>query len=701
MESSSQHLSAEQYLDNYVFNMKQWWTAFVRNRRPKQLALDSENVVLPLALDKIEPAIRKFYWAFLKDGENIEEDSKWPVQCPYNPSAFVRYRFYNEGFSFWDSIFLYCGVWTEDSLDRVNMFIEEHLKKDMLGQNTVTLWKSSMATALCSELGLTAENARYHVSRLPRMRDSRGKLFTTIPWWFRQEMFIKNSCTKQEPCDVSFSSALRHRAYSIRGLHQFNDDVVGIVLGFLGWRDLSHEQACAVLRASCKRFSAVVGCGGTGKTSCVAQTVFECASDTIGVNAVLAPSHCSLKILVDALQHSGEAMTVQKLERGTINDHMLDAIPFGDGGLLVVDEASMIDLSCLYAVFRVACHFQCPVLFMGDVQQLPPINRGRGFYDLVTNGYIPSTALTRVFRIDSADVLDVVGRVREGAAILDENVGGNVCYQTSTEAIRELTDERHGSLGEDGRFVDEDFVFLARTNEDVFKLNHWLFNGHDSAFTVGGAVVAFQASQGANGKGKIRRGCSYVRSDGDRHVIRYNNREYANCLEVQPREGNNVEIKICHELVHGQRILFNKQSCVYQNGDDGILLGIAGQKALVQLRRMPPRCMLWQHTGNGVCHFEEARGFLKTHPDESLPQVSIPLEHCIPYHSRTVHKAQGQSWQNVTIYMSRSGKQTTEFLYTAVSRAKRKLDIVDPGWCFKRRHVCEERLTVMSLTPLA
>jgi exodeoxyribonuclease V alpha subunit len=68
-----------------------------------------------------------------------------------------------------------------------------------------------------------------------------------------------------------------------------------------------------------------------------------------------------------------------------------------DADLLVVDEASMLDVRLAGALFA-AVGERTHVLLVGDPDQLAPVGPGRVLGDLLAAGSVPVTALTEIFR---------------------------------------------------------------------------------------------------------------------------------------------------------------------------------------------------------------------------------------------------------------------------------------------------------------
>ena len=84
---------------------------------------------------------------------------------------------------------------------------------------------------------------------------------------------------------------------------------------------------------------------------------------------------------------------------------------FLQADLIIVDESSMIDLR-LFAYFLSSVQPGTKVVLMGDGDQLPPVESGSIFFDLV--GLLPTAYLTRSMRSDRKEILDLAAAIREG-----------------------------------------------------------------------------------------------------------------------------------------------------------------------------------------------------------------------------------------------------------------------------------------------
>ena len=140
----------------------------------------------------------------------------------------------------------------------------------------------------------------------------------------------------------------------------------------------------------------LTGGPGTGKTTTVRGIV--ALFQKMGLNIVLAaPTGRAAKRMSEAIGR--EARTIHRL---------LEYTPKDDGfarnednplacGLLVVDEASMMDTMLAYHLLK-AAPLGATIVFVGDVHQLPSVGPGNVLGDLIASGAMPVVELVEVFR---------------------------------------------------------------------------------------------------------------------------------------------------------------------------------------------------------------------------------------------------------------------------------------------------------------
>jgi exodeoxyribonuclease V alpha subunit len=159
------------------------------------------------------------------------------------------------------------------------------------------------------------------------------------------------------------------------------------------------EQRRAVELAGSGGIMVLTGGPGTGKTTCVRGIL--ALFDALGLKTALcAPTGRAAKRMSELCAR--EALTVHRLlgagigERGEPLFERDEAAPV-DADAVVVDEASMIDISLMRALLA-AVKPGGRVVIVGDADQLPSVGPGNVLSDILGSGAVPAVALTEVFR---------------------------------------------------------------------------------------------------------------------------------------------------------------------------------------------------------------------------------------------------------------------------------------------------------------
>ena len=175
-------------------------------------------------------------------------------------------------------------------------------------------------------------------------------------------------------------------------------------------------QKQAIFEALSRSVMILTGGPGTGKTTVVRGLIS--IFDSIGMKCVLcAPTGRAAKRLSEATGE--EAKTIHRMLE--MEKVVGDEPKFGrdqynplDENVIIVDEASMIDLSLMSALLR-AIKRSARLILIGDADQLPSVGAGNVFADMIASECIKTVALTEVFR-QSCESLIVTNahRINEG-----------------------------------------------------------------------------------------------------------------------------------------------------------------------------------------------------------------------------------------------------------------------------------------------
>jgi exodeoxyribonuclease V alpha subunit len=158
------------------------------------------------------------------------------------------------------------------------------------------------------------------------------------------------------------------------------------------------------------------GYAGSGKTS-VLRAVCDVAEAHGRVMYLMALSGKAARRITEATNRSASTIA-SFLKRAEER-----AISLGPETIIVVDEASMIDLTTLYRLLlRIGSG---RLLLVGDPAQLPPIGFGNPFHTLIDHPSLPCVVLDRVLRQTAESGIPIVAAaIRNGRMPTLENFTG-------------------------------------------------------------------------------------------------------------------------------------------------------------------------------------------------------------------------------------------------------------------------------------
>lgn len=160
--------------------------------------------------------------------------------------------------------------------------------------------------------------------------------------------------------------------------------------------DLSPEQRDAIRMGVEAKLLVITGGPGTGKTTVINSLL-----------AILEKKGLSFLLAAPTGRAAKRMEQATNRDAGTLH-RLLEYSPKTGGftrdehnplhtDLIVVDEASMIDVSLMHALVRAIPPF-ARLLLVGDVDQLPAVGPGNVLLDCIASGVLPTVRLKTVFR---------------------------------------------------------------------------------------------------------------------------------------------------------------------------------------------------------------------------------------------------------------------------------------------------------------
>ena len=159
---------------------------------------------------------------------------------------------------------------------------------------------------------------------------------------------------------------------------------------------LAKSQSAAIRLALSSKVLVITGGPGVGKTTIVNAIL-----------RILAAKGASLLLCAPTGRAARRMTETSGFEARTIH-RLLEVDPMSGGfrrdadnpvdcHLLVVDEASMVDVLLMHALLK-AVPDHAALLIVGDIDQLPSVGPGQVLADVIASGAIPVVRLTEVFR---------------------------------------------------------------------------------------------------------------------------------------------------------------------------------------------------------------------------------------------------------------------------------------------------------------
>ncbi|WP_150912537.1 AAA family ATPase [Marinobacter halotolerans] len=188
--------------------------------------------------------------------------------------------------------------------------------------------------------------------------------------------------------ELAVAKRINHLSAIRTPLSEANEAIVDDVLRQLPY-ELAEKQKLAIMTSLSEGVSCITGGAGTGKTTVLSTFLKAAEQMGYGINAVALSGRAAMRL------HESIGYLTMTIARFLREEPV--ACPEGSKALLVIDEASMIDLPTM---FRIINHVDpaVKIVLTGDPSQLPPIGVGKVLHDLVLSDRVQNTTLDIVKR---------------------------------------------------------------------------------------------------------------------------------------------------------------------------------------------------------------------------------------------------------------------------------------------------------------
>lgn len=404
--------------------------------------------------------------------------------------------------------------------------------------------------------------------------------------------------------------------------------------------ELSEKQKEAIESINDNNVCIITGGPGTGKTTII-KAIIELYKKH-GMKPVLcAPTGRAAKRMTETTGE--EAKTLHRLlELAGISDDIdnfntnLLVTPI-DGDIIIVDEASMIDMFLMNYLVK-AIYKGTKLVLVGDIDQLPSVGPGSVLKDIIESGQVHTITLNQIFRQAAKSKIIVnAHRVNEGESFIEGKVKETKIDEENIELL-------------------DDFFYINEANQEkiqqtiisLCKGRLKLYGDYDFFNNIQIITPTKKGKLGTKELNKVLQN-ELNPSEEDK-----DEREFG---EIKFREQDRVM-----QTKNNYNILWEKEnerefkkelgSGIF-NGELGIIEKINKEGKTVKVK------------------FDD--GKVATYDNTDLDQ----LEHA---YAITVHKSQGSEFDVVILVASQSAPMllTRNLIYTAMTRAKKLLIVIGP-----------------------
>ncbi len=390
---------------------------------------------------------------------------------------------------------------------------------------------------------------------------------------------------------------------------------------------LNTEQRNAVTVTISNTISIITGGAGTGKTT-VLEALYR-LYDKAGIEIYqMALSGRATKRMMEATGREGTTIA------GFLRN--VDTSGFNDHTVIVIDEASMIDVSIMHRVLQ-KIPDETRIVLVGDAGQLPPIGAGLVLHNLLEVKELPVTELKEVNRYGNK-ILNAAESIRNGHyPELSENINDDICFiPCKTSEIKEK--------------LVSIYAQCLKNKIDV-------------------QILEPVKSGKYCGTERTNLACQEAFANKSRPLKLWNN-EFDQFETLSFKEGEPV---ICTQ---------NHWDKELQNGSLGKILEVYSEPREQFNSKNEP-------VGEAYADIEWDDGIIRPLTEDMIDDVILA-------YSITVHKGQGSQWDTIIVPVYQARNLDRSMLYTAITRAREKVILL--GDLSEARKVTEEPPKVISRT---
>lgn len=192
------------------------------------------------------------------------------------------------------------------------------------------------------------------------------------------------------------------------------------------WDKLTVQQKEAVKTSTTSKIMVLTGPPGTGKTFAL-KAILQALDQTGEDYMLAAPTGKAAKRMTELT--GVKAQTIHRLLKfspqfGWLHNEK-NPLPCGN---LILDESSMMSLSLVYRVMQ-ALDSNSRLILVGDIDQLPSVESGQVFRDIIESGTIPVVRLDVIMRQDeTSPIVRNAWLINHGMQLQEDNEQSFFCH---------------------------------------------------------------------------------------------------------------------------------------------------------------------------------------------------------------------------------------------------------------------------------
>ena len=222
--------------------------------------------------------------------------------------------------------------------------------------------------------------------------------------------------------------------------------------------ELTKKQTEAVTTCLDNAVSCITGGAGTGKTTVLKATLRAYHQIGFEIHAVALSGRAAMRL------HESIGFITSTIAK-LLREEPIEPTSERRQHLLVIDEASMIDLPTMYRLVN-HIHPSVRIVFTGDPDQLPPIGCGKVLADIVLSKAVANTMLDIVKRQEGSTGIPEYSKLINQGIVPDKLSTGAIHFHETNKAdIAEVCCELYQQSPENSRVMAPTKALVADINK--------------------------------------------------------------------------------------------------------------------------------------------------------------------------------------------------------------------------------------------